>query len=324
MSTFIHEAITGSNLSIEDIEGIDPSDEAFQCKLLGYYFKSRITRSEDRSKFSKLVFQMISTYPEHEICGTAFTQLLTVIDGQSAFAEGRDRWSKEMQKNESNVNVLENAASYLFFEDPEFAKRIYKQCESLQPTNYKWKERLAAIESCARSEEDLEDIPSALQTLLLYEKAYFCCTQSEQRLYMLTKMPKAAINAQLPFKTSAYAIELLELAKQFENNWNYGNAIYEGNVALGKVALDDNNLALAKHYLQKAGETTSSPQLSSFGPDLSLAQEFLARGERKTVLEFLEKIELIWQSSLVKNWIKQLQDGGCPDLTVKFLSEHQR
>ena len=36
-----------------------------------------------------------------------------------------------------------------------------------------------------------------------------------------------------------YAKELLTLAQKFQNDWNYGNAIQDGNLVLGRIALRD-------------------------------------------------------------------------------------
>ena len=38
-----------------------------------------------------------------------------------------------------------------------------------------------------------------------------------------------------------YAAKILSLSKQFQNDWNYGNALHNGNIVLGRVALKQNN-----------------------------------------------------------------------------------
>ncbi|MEL7123092.1 MAG: hypothetical protein AAFO07_26820 [Bacteroidota bacterium] len=91
------------------------------------------------------------------------------------------------------------------------------------------------------------------------------------------------------------AFQYLEMAQSFKDNWNYGNAIHKANIMLGKIALKENQIELAKQYLIKAGKTPGSPQLNSFGPNLSLAKELLEHGERKAVIEFIKQSKKYWK-----------------------------
>lgn len=63
----------------------------------------------------------------------------------------------------------------------------------------------------------------------------------------------------------------IELAPQFRTNWNYGNAIHDGHMVLGRVALRRGDIEAAKRELLEAGKTPESPQLNSLGPNRSLA-----------------------------------------------------
>ena len=85
------------------------------------------------------------------------------------------------------------------------------------------------------------------------------------------------------------------LANGNKDDWNYGNAIYNGNVVLGLVALRQDNVADARRYLLESGKTPGSPVLGSFGPDFTLARELLEKGERDTVLEFLTLCKGFWK-----------------------------
>ena len=114
----------------------------------------------------------------------------------------------------------------------------------------------------------------------------------------------------------AYARELLELAPSFKGNWNYGNAIYIGNVTLGTISLKENDLPAARTYLLAAGDTPGSPQLNSFGPDLTLARKLLERGEKESVTAFLGKIGKFWKGheAEVEDWRKAILRGETPTL----------
>ena len=96
-------------------------------------------------------------------------------------------------------------------------------------------------------------------------------------------------------KAKIYAERLLSSATD-KKDWNYGNAIHHGNLLLGRIALKNGDIEQAKKYLLKAGETPGSPQLNSFGPNMSLAKELLEEGERSTVLKYFELCRIFWKT----------------------------
>lgn len=119
------------------------------------------------------------------------------------------------------------------------------------------------------------------------------------------------------------AEEYLTLAEQFKKNWNYGNAIHHANLMLGRIALKEGNVKLAKSFLLKAGQTPGSPQLNSFGPNMLLAKELLELGETDVVLEYLELCAKFWQPQFqqmwgFQEWKKQIENGQLPDFKANL------
>jgi TonB family protein len=121
-----------------------------------------------------------------------------------------------------------------------------------------------------------------------------------ERFYALADLAKKSAGAGALDKAASYANELLRLAPKYRGDWNYGNAIHDGNMVLGLVALRQGSIANAKQYLLESGKTTGSPQLDSFGPDFTLARELLQKGERETVLEYLSLCRVFWKSGVAK------------------------
>lgn len=140
---------------------------------------------------------------------------------------------------------------------------------------------------------------------------------------------------------AAMAMELdeLELAKKTAEemltlntdlkSWNYGNVIHRANTILGRVALRRNDLEKAKQYLIQSGKTPGSPQLNSFGPSFTLARVLLEKGQKETVLEYLDLVAVFWanpeiksppfkknaeeHAQLLSKWKQQIKDGKIPD-----------
>ncbi|WP_148278725.1 hypothetical protein [Bdellovibrio bacteriovorus] len=118
-------------------------------------------------------------------------------------------------------------------------------------------------------------------------------------------------------EAKSFSKSLLEMVKGYEKDWNYGNAIHHGNLVLGRVALYEGNLKAAKEYLILATKTSGSPQLHSFGPNMTLAKELLEKGEKSAVLSYLDACLLFWTTrrakGIVDAWKSSIDRGEVPD-----------
>jgi hypothetical protein len=117
----------------------------------------------------------------------------------------------------------------------------------------------------------------------------------EDLFYSLNDAAKLAVEAHALDRAELYSNELLELSGDFKENWNFGNAIFDGNMVLGRVALRRGNIEEAKRRLLKAVTTPGSPQLDSFGPNMALARELIKEGEGKVVQQYLDLCRRFWK-----------------------------
>jgi hypothetical protein len=135
------------------------------------------------------------------------------------------------------------------------------------------------------------------------------------RFYALPKLAEDAVDADQPGKGQTYARELLQMASQYQQNWNFGNALYYGYFVLGRVALQEENIPLAAKYLLDAATTPGSPQLNSFGPNMTLAKELLAKGQAAVVLQFFTRCGEFWKAGRDKlnQWTTAVRNHEMPD-----------
>ncbi len=100
-----------------------------------------------------------------------------------------------------------------------------------------------------------------------------------------------------------------------------GDMVHDGNLVLGRIAVDEGRLDEAKRRLLAAGQTSGSPALGSFGPNMSLAKDLLANGEQETVLQYLELCRKFWSSGDGKldEWIKDIRAGRFPDFGANLI-----
>ena len=138
-------------------------------------------------------------------------------------------------------------------------------------------------------------------------------------------MPHGCSGSPLPSgaleKASQYAGELVSRAQQNPRDWKHGNAIHDGNSVMGLVALRGGNVAQAGKYLLEAGKTPGSPQLNSFGPNMTLAKQLLEQGEKTVVLEYLSECRTFWKmgGANLTAWTATVQAGGVPNFGANLL-----
>ena len=136
-----------------------------------------------------------------------------------------------------------------------------------------------------------------------------------ERFAFLPTLAKAAFEVGAIDEAEARARELLSLATTFRNDWNYGNAIHDGHSVLGRVALARGDVMTAKRELLEAGNTPGSPQLGSFGPNVSLARDLLQHGETAVVVEYFGLCRVFWkmEGGELDHWIDLASGATVPD-----------
>ncbi len=124
----------------------------------------------------------------------------------------------------------------------------------------------------------------------------------------LTELAKAALAAENFEKADLYANQALRSRR------TDGDAIHDGNMVLGMIAMHQGNVEQAKHYLLESGKSKGSPVLGSFGPKMSLAKALLDKGEREAVLEYLADCRKFWTMGIqrIDDWTAAIKAGRAP------------
>ncbi len=173
-----------------------------------------------------------------------------------------------------------------------------------------------------QAQQKLGQASAALDRLRLTPEAVFDATAQaaagltgKPRFYLLAPLAKSACDLGKWEKARQYARELLQFASDYPEDWNYGNAIYYGYFVLGRVAVEEGNLPLAGQYLRNASTTPGSPQLNTFGPNMTLALELLERRQFAVVADFLEQCKTFWKmdQGKLEQWAALVRRGEIPD-----------
>jgi TonB family protein len=141
-----------------------------------------------------------------------------------------------------------------------------------------------------------------------------------RRFLDLPKLAKDAYRAGDLSKAQAYASELLGLVTQHKY-WNPGDAIHDGNMVLGLVALKQGSTAGAVDYLLAAGKTPGAPSLNTFGPNMTLAKALIDAGQGPAVLTYFDECRDFWKMGGQKldDWSAMVRGGGKPDFGANLL-----
>ena len=143
----------------------------------------------------------------------------------------------------------------------------------------------------------------------------------EKRFYALNDAAKESFVVGKIEDAQKYARELMTLLPQFQGNWNHGNAVQDANLVLGRIAVLDGRIDEAKKYLLEAGKSPGSPQMDTFGPNMSLAKDLLEKEERQVVLDYFELCRKFWQmhEGRLDKWSQQVKDGKIPDFGANLV-----
>jgi len=136
----------------------------------------------------------------------------------------------------------------------------------------------------------------------------------ERQFVLLPMAAKTAFEASDYVLAKKYADESLQLANRFTEYFAFGDAIHDGNLILGRLAVKKGDIQKGVDYLLLAGKTPGSPVLGSFGPSMSLANDLLEKGEKETVVIYFELCKEFWKSDdgRLDSWIASIRGGGKP------------
>lgn len=301
--------------ALEQNLAMNPDDAKAHAQLLGYYFMHQYSSRDAVKGHREQALWMIQNNTASEFCATPYCEIDAEIDPEG-YAKGRDLWLKAVQRNQKSAIVLSNAANYVMMQDRAQAQSLLVRAANADPDNPKWPRKMAELRlnnlPTSRPADRAHEASLALDDL---EKALHLTSGREEKFYLLDELANTAFSAGELDKASAYADRVLMEASQLPHNWNYGNAIYMGNMILGEVALSRGSVASAKRYLLASAKTPGSPQLNSYGPNTTLARDLLAKGERDAVLQYFELCGKFWRmgASKLKEWTATVKSGGTPD-----------
>jgi len=142
-----------------------------------------------------------------------------------------------------------------------------------------------------------------------------------ERFYELNDLAKQSFKQGKIEQARKYANELMAALPKYQGDWNYGNAVHDSHLVLGRIAVVEGDMDQAKKHLIAAGKTPGSPQLDSFGPNVSLAKDLIDKGEAATAIEYFSLCKNFWklERGRLDQWSEAVKASKTPDFGANLL-----
>jgi hypothetical protein len=292
---------------------IDDPDDLATREALTLYYIGQPRFEENREQH---VLWLIRHHPE---CPCTDSAAEWLAPDEAHYAEAKALWLQQVESHAVDVAVLTNAASAMQFE-PQLSRKLANRALATNPDNPQARRTLAESYTremrFARSAEQRQS--AAANALRAWEDYENVEPDEFLRGTNLRELTIAAFEAGDRVKAKQYATQLLDIQQKTSNPFGPDNdGIHVGNTILGRLALQDGNIAEAKQRLLASAPERGSPVLDSYGPRMTLAADLLAKGEGNVVVGYLEKCRAFWNLGHGKEnislWESEIRAGKKPD-----------
>lgn len=321
----------GGDLNPEQVKALgalvanDPNNLDARLQLLGYYFHD--PSESGSSAVVEQVIWFVKNQPGLTAVGRGFFEVHPRLHGPEAYDSVRALWLQAVEASPTTPEVLANAAAFFMAQDQSLAEDLLKRAERLDPNNSEWPRQLAHLysreQARRRPATGSEAGEKSLQKLEEAAEKEGGEGGELGKFFMLPDLAKAAFAAGEFQKARDYGLQLLDKGSWPEffreaggrRGRSTGNFTHFGNLVLGRLALRDGDVEKAKTHLVESARIDGSPQLNSFGPNMTLAKELLEKGEKQAVLQYFELCGKFWEMGheRLDAWAAVVKQGEIPD-----------
>ena len=299
-----------------------PDQPELRLKLVTFYNIRRFADVSLRVKRSAHIVWLIRNHPESPFIGHyANADVLSAIDGTTAFEECRAAWTAQVKAHPDDPVILDHAAAFYAHGDQDEAERLLAAAAKLDPGNPDRYDRLAT--QCllgARASDPSRAAAAARRAVAALDTAWKLTPEPPDRAYLCDDLLRACYLAGDDARAKEVAEEWMRLVPK--GRWDEGNAKHDAHTVLGLLSLKVGDHRQALSHLKESAAHKGSPQLDSFGPCMDLASALLDAGERKAVEEYLAACGTFWSMGTkdLGEWRTALRQGSRPDFSrhLKF------
>jgi hypothetical protein len=340
----------GASLSADDARALErgleqkPDDLDARARLLGYHHarwrevhegathRQLIERFEEEGEErddsflevrARYALWLATNAPRAPLATHPFLRLHTM---EAPYSEVATIWRRHASADPPDATLLGNAIAFFSGSNASFAYDVLlARAEQRFPGDPRWasfRRERRAQELCHElrgsshegegedsegrrvgSEEDLAEIEQLLPEL---------DPQSGLGPRLHEAASELALSLGHTKRARRHAEEML-ISNAGDPRRRHGDAVHDGHLMLGRIALRADDVVRARAHLILAGQAGATGFVPLFGPDLRLARDLLARGEREVVVRYLTLAREFWERDRVDDWIAQIRAGRIPD-----------
>jgi len=282
-------------------KGPDRIDD--RLMLIGYYSWNGHEGME-KLRLRTHVLWMIKNHPEHP--ATAEPGLRDLPDDPEGNIQVLELWQQNLASRPDDLAMLKNAEKFFFSKDPAAADKLIHRLAEKEPANAQWAAELAQLYRMFGIPGENIENPT--------ERAL----EEYNRVLALTQNPAARRALSGDMADAAFRIGDFPLAAELAKIYLKSSdrpAVQRANTILGRVALRTDDITGAKRFLLDSADSNAARDIALSGPILVLAQELIERGERETVVQYLEDCLALWPrgEAILRIWIAQIHEGRTPN-----------
>jgi hypothetical protein len=301
----------------------NPNDIEIRKRLISHYRNAKLNLTQKKSLLQHQIWFVVNR-PEEEL-QNVFGWYFYYEANSNEYKLLKKEWLNQLEKQGKNLKVVQNAYKFFANSERELAEKILVDAQKTFPDQYeisidlfdlfKVKTENTEIDEVEKNSYLSKAFESGERAILLLKKER-SATRDSKRAELLPQVAEVAIELKNYAKANSYAKELvLEFGDDIDE-YEFKEAVHQGNTILGKIALRESNINKAKEYLLisiKAVLQSKKGYLSY--PNLSLAKELLEKNEKDVVLEFLKLSEQLVGTDKVslKKWQNEINNGKVPD-----------
>ena len=325
----VQSTLAGTQLTADDAEALEerlrgnPHDATARLQLIGYHSFRQWTDSTSVQRHGQLVLWMIRNDPRSPLLAMPYGHI-DPLRASEMYERAKESWLEHLEREPDDAVLLGHAAALLgnptsLFErvaDRDLAVSLLERAQEADPGNAEWPFKLGHMHWLGGSRSMAgPDETTAAKALSHFERAYRLGGGAYGPLALISVM-RAAFAAGRVADARAYAVEAMASEDPLHRD---GDTRHRANILLGRIALAEGDLEEAGKYLLAAGQRQGSPSLSTFGPNMRLAQELLERGERDVVLAYFELCRAFWKEDRLDQWAALVRAGSMPDFGGNLL-----
>lgn len=300
----------------------DPEDMPARAAWLGWMMNQGLQECWDSTDYRRSVVWLVTHHPDSQLA--CMLGVLAPAKSENGFYEELRRvWLHAVEEAPSNLAVLSNAASFFWQSEPERRLELLETARGLAPSDPGQELQLAQywLTRARRYGESEDASPYSFEQEFDQESAGKGLEHARRAVELsrrtgfnewteVCRVTAAAAAGNWP-QAEQYATELLGLTGDPDSRRVTGNVCFHAHRVLGLAALRRGDVESAKQHLLGCCTGGTSPQLSTFGPDWSLARELLQHGARPAVLEFLGACRTLWKGheDELDLWQHQIRRG---------------